>query len=284
MTNKQAEILERARALLAEMNVGHHVPTMRINTQFAKYKTLPVTASKIGGVPYLPKGQDGPVDVNGEPLHMIAQINCADLPPNSIYPAEGLLQFWISPIETDTEDYTSSRYDRVIYYPKLGKANRKAHKLVITEDNGFIWPLLGGEYALSFESENLEPGLKLKQYSTGQLFTRLWNERYPQEQIESPWDLDELAGLEGDGLASTFYEDLDHHQLGGVPEYIDWDPRDDKEEWKDYTINLLTLVSAYETDTITIMWGDAGVANWLITPEQLENLDFSKVFYSWSSS
>ena len=28
------------------------------------------------------------------------------------------------------------------------------------------------------------------------------------------------------------------NQLGGVPEYIDWDPRDDKEEWKDYTINL----------------------------------------------
>jgi len=111
----------------------------------------------------------------------------------------------------------------------------------------------------------------------------LWNERYPQEQIESPWDLDELAGLEGDDLASTFYEDLDHHQLGGVPEYIDWDPRDDKEEWKDYTINLLTLVSVYEGDTITIMWGDAGVANWLITPEQLKNLDFSKVFYSWDS-
>ena len=171
----------------------------------------------------------------------------------------------------------------MIYYPKLGKANRKAHKLVITEDNGFIWPLLGGEYALSFEPENLEPGLKLKQYSTGQLFTRLWNERYPQEQIESPWDLDELAGLEGDDLASTFYEDLDHHQLGGVPEYIDWDPRDDNEEWKDYTINLLTLVSAYEGDTITIMWGDAGVANWLITPEQLKNLDFSEVFYSWDS-
>ena len=139
---------------------------------------------------------------------MIAQINCADLPPNSIYPAEGLLQFWISPIETDTEDYTSSQYDRVIYYPKLGKANRKAHKLVITEDNGFIWPLLGGEYALSFEPENLEPGLKLKQYSTGQLFTRLWNERYPQEQIESPWDLDELAGLEAMTLRAPFMKIL----------------------------------------------------------------------------
>ena len=85
---------------------------------------------------------------------MIAQINCADLPPNSIYPAEGLLQFWISPIETDTEDYTSSRYDRVIYYPKLGKANRKAHKLDhYPRIMALYWPLLGGEYALSFEPE-----------------------------------------------------------------------------------------------------------------------------------
>ena len=40
MTDKQTEILERARTLLAEMNVGHQVPTMRINTQFAKYKTF----------------------------------------------------------------------------------------------------------------------------------------------------------------------------------------------------------------------------------------------------
>ena len=274
-------ITDRARSVVAQM-VNYQRDKVPITVRAAD-APLPVTASKYGGVPYLPAGVDAPLGSDGQPLGMIAQINCADLPPNSIYPAEGMLQFWISPIETDTEDYTSSRYDRVIYYPQLGKANRKAHKLVITEDNGFIWPLLGGEYALSFEPENLEPGLKLKQYSTGQLFTRLWNERYPQEQIESPWDLDELAGLEGDDLASTFYEDLDHHQLGGVPEYIDWDPRDDKEEWKDYTINLLTLVSAYEGETITIMWGDAGAANWLITPEQLRNLDFSKVFYSWDS-
>ena len=33
----------------------------------------------------------------GEPLGMIAQINCADLPENDLYPATGLLQFWINP-------------------------------------------------------------------------------------------------------------------------------------------------------------------------------------------
>ncbi len=60
MTNKQTEILERARTLLAEMNVGHQVPTMRINTQFAKYKTLPVTASKIGECRTYPRARTVP--------------------------------------------------------------------------------------------------------------------------------------------------------------------------------------------------------------------------------
>ena len=63
-----------------------------------------------------------------------------------------------------------------------------------------------------------------------------------RSRIESPWDLDELAGLEGDDLASTFYEDLDHHQLGGVPEYIDWDPRDDNENGKT-TRSICSLLS-----------------------------------------
>ena len=36
VTDKQTEILERARALLAEMNVGHQVPTMRIRSGIAQ--------------------------------------------------------------------------------------------------------------------------------------------------------------------------------------------------------------------------------------------------------
>ncbi|WP_455248229.1 DUF1963 domain-containing protein, partial [Rothia aeria] len=32
----------------------------------------------------------------------------------------------------------------------------------------------------------------------------------------------------------------------------------------------------------TIMWGDVGTANWLITPEQLKNRDFSQVIFEWS--
>ena len=41
---------------------------------------LPQTASKFGGRPYLPAGESAPTNEKGEPLGMIAQINCAELP------------------------------------------------------------------------------------------------------------------------------------------------------------------------------------------------------------
>ena len=63
-----------------------------------------------------------------------------------------------------------------------------------------------------------------------------------------------LQGLKAMTLRAPFMKILITTSWAVVPEYIDWDPRDDKEEWKDYTINLLTLVSVYEGDTITIMW------------------------------
>ena len=64
---------------------------------FVPAEPLPQTASKFGGRPYLPAGELPPTNEKGEPLGMIAQINCAELPENDIYPATGLLQFWINP-------------------------------------------------------------------------------------------------------------------------------------------------------------------------------------------
>ena len=59
------------------------------------------------------------------------------------------------------------------------------------------------------------------------------------------------------------------------------DPRDEHKTLRGYTINLLTLVSETEGDG-EIMWGDAGTANWLITPEQLAARDFSQVLFEWA--
>lgn len=54
--------------------------------------------SKFGGEPYYPKeGIPYPTSKDGQPLKLLAQINFAQLPANTIYPENGLLQFYINP-------------------------------------------------------------------------------------------------------------------------------------------------------------------------------------------
>lgn len=62
------------------------------------------------------------------------------------------------------------------------------------------------------------------------------------------------------------------------------DPRENNSELQEYTVNLLTIASeeAKNDGDGDIMWGDMGTVNWLITPEQLKNRDFSKVLFEWS--
>ena len=67
-----------------------------INIIIEENDSLNLTDSKFGGLPYIPLDSDIPIDSNGNQLALLAQINCADLPENTLYPKEGLLQFWIS--------------------------------------------------------------------------------------------------------------------------------------------------------------------------------------------
>ena len=65
------------------------------------------------------------------------------------------------------------------------------------------------------------------------------------------------------------------------------DPREEFKKLHGHTVNLLTIVSESENKKnedkeIEIMWGDAGSANWQITPEALAARDFSNVAFEWS--
>ena len=87
-----------------------------------------MTASKFGGTPYLPVGAQAPTNESGKPLGMIAQINCAELPKNELYPKTGILQFWIDSGEEEGDenwgfnanDIANQANIRVIYYPQVG--------------------------------------------------------------------------------------------------------------------------------------------------------------------
>ena len=107
-----------------------------INFTLTPATDLSLTDSKVGGIPYIPKGGVLPMTSDNKPLFMIAQINCEQLPQNSFYPQKGLLQFWIRVADEkfideynqgfcsyeERNDPFSDNNRKVLYYPTLTEA------------------------------------------------------------------------------------------------------------------------------------------------------------------
>ena len=287
------KILDQARRVMVLLNEGDRSRVIRITPMIAS-GPLSVSSSKFGGVPYLPEGVDAPTNAHGDPLGMIAQINCAELPDNDIYPKTGILQFWLDP----TDDLYGANYDnpiaqdnnRVMYYPEIGAPNSGVGLAQVDWEEGEFpgyWPIspLDMELALSFEA--IEQGEAVLSEDFFNVFVHQWNSLYPDQTIKSLWDLDDLS----DEPVTDFFDDFaEFHKIGGKPIFVQGDPRDVRDNLKNYTVDLLTIVSGDVRDpqggedsrNIEIMWGDMGTANWLITPEQLAACDFSQVLFEWS--
>ena len=267
---------------------------------FVPAEPLPQTASKFGGRPYLPAGESAPTNEKGEPLGMIAQINCVELPENDFYPATGLLQFWMDPNDEeclwgfDYENPTSQKNFRVIYYETLGEPNPDAPFPNVDWDEGG-WPIGGFdcesgpleiEYGMTFEVR--EQGVTASGYDYYDVFGAKWDEIYPDEKLpeahENPYKNQARREALYE-LTEPFESEEEYSHVGGYPFFVQNDPREEFKELRGHTVNLLTIVSEWGEDAeedVYVMWGDAGAANWLITPEALAARDFSQVVFEWA--
>lgn len=266
-----SDIVEKATALVEELYAENPLPTIRIKPSEAA-EPLPVTVSKFGGVPYLPAGVEAPTDSDGVPMGMVAQINCTELPENPIYPPTGMVQFWVSTNVCWGIDKEENH--RVIYYPQLGEANPDAVATWEDHERDFWWPIKS-ECALEFTTPGRE--IFAPNDSINHPLLEKWNQAYPEQAITSLDDFDvyveEIEDFTGSG---------NYSRLGGLPDFIQGDPRRAEPENSDIrrrTVNLLTINS-----NIGVLWGDCGTANWVIAPDRLAARDFSQVFYEWSCS
>ena len=283
------KILDQVRAVMSLLNERDQSQMVRI-TATVSPEPIPVTVSKFGGVPYLPEGVDAPTNADGDPLGMIAQINCAELPDNDVYPKTGIVQFWLNL----KDDQWGMNFDnpiaqdntRVTYYPEVGAPDTKAALPQIDwEDVG--WPIYPENVELALSFEVIQQGDVILSEDFFDAFVEQWNSLYPDQTIQELDELDDLS----DELVTDFLDDFtEFHKIGGKPIFVQNDPREFEDNLKNYTVDLLTIVSEDVRDpresgnsrNIEIMWGDMGTANWLITPEQLAARDFSQVLFEWS--
>lgn len=259
-----------------------------IKTNLIPGTKTPLTSSNVAGWFYLPKTSTIPTTSKGEQLMYLAQINCEELPENSIYPSKGIMQFWIFGGDYNLgNDYTKPTSDskkRVIYYPEIQEHFTEAELAEMykpeedKKEGELITPINdGAPFAMSFE--------KTSQWSLPNdfrfdaIFNEKLNEHIEETKAEEGFESYDIGEEEVDDII----EELDipnHTQIGGYGHFTQEDPRM-YDDFEDYTELLFQLDSEFGTDDYYILWGDSGVGNFFATKEQLRNLDFAESLYSW---
>ena len=282
----QMDYVKAAEAVYDELKAAHNKEAIYIKAE--KVDDLSLEESKFGGFPFVPLGGAIPTNAEGSQLALLAQINCAQLPENNMYPSDGWLQIWC--LEDEMYGFCSDTIQpetnqKVLYIPAgtQGEPLERVEAMYqpygdeecplwFVDDQGAIWGM-----RLSFTH-----GQQGITYSDGRfrdLFLDRWNKRYPEQAVENFYDLpDEIF----ENVVDIHDGPDCAHQLGGYPYFTQYDPRFEyrSSEATKYTELLFQIDSQFDTKW-DLCWGDAGVRNLFISRENLEALDFSDLLYNF---
>lgn len=230
--------------------------------------------SKIGGEYYVPRNMK-PLknQETGEELFLLAQVNFSQIPHIESFPEQGLLQIFIA----GDDDLYGCDFDEPMNQHRWGiRYLEKFPKTV--EPECVHSPAWKVETSMPFD---IATEYKLVGKAEVQPVT-------PGDYRMDKYLLTNCAGLV-DEDAGGFY-DLEEEvcnlladkihaygcQIGGYPFFTQADPREVGDEAKMPQILLFQLDSVKD-----IMWGDVGVGNFFISKKDLEEKDFTKVWYNW---
>lgn len=262
--------------------------------------------SKVGGVPYRPKGAAWPMSTekHPRPLVFLAQVNLGQVNKGGQalpdFPHEGLLQFFILNSEfmgadamfgTDGGNSDLSGVEgnyRVLYIPHVIQDASKLETGVpkpeynpdevarlkasgytsLIGDTSLIWDLLPFDNVKSFPP----PAVALNYVADREPVSGADN------LATTVLGKDLWKGAEtGADPASELYDlSPGGHKVGGYPDFTQNDPRRNPKDW--------VLLFQLDSDpALNLMWGDVGTANFFIRPADLKKQDFSHVAYHWDS-
>lgn len=279
MTPTQAQIEQ----LVADLNAMTCREVIRIALSLAD--NLALTDSKLGGIPYIPQGGALPTSVDGKPLFMLAQINCEQLPENTLYPKKGLLQFWIAATEAplyglDYEASCSNDFKQVIYYPDFGEALPIDDFINdYTFDNENLPFNSKRQFALHFKKDT--ESISLEERAATQLFFEKWNEAFSTHITTIDEFFDEVPDDICEEINVYLLKEPTGHKIGGYPYFIEYDPREENDP---HTF-LLLQIDIDNVEGEEICWGNlGGVANFFISPEDLDNCKFDNIFFHWEDN
>lgn len=266
------------------------------NIKIKLIPTKPLTPwqSKVGGLAYQPKKEVGatyyqayPTNEKREALCFLAQINLSEVPLNEAllaqgYPDKGLLQFFVADDELmglNFDNYTDHNGFRIRYFAEIITEESLLEKEYLQTNNTGYLPI-AGEFLMQFQLSSQV--ITIEDFSFGQQILG----------VENLYDYETIFERQHKGK-HDFWEDFfepfaelftdePYHQLGGYPFFTQTDPRVYAKGMPKEVQLLFQLDSdSFAEENYFLMWGDSGVGNFFIRPEDLKARDFSKVYYNW---
>ncbi len=283
LNEEQQQAFAQLPQALQQMVIKTQHAFIKITTQVADDITL--TDSKFGGTPYVAENNNYPLTAEGKPLMLLAQINFAQVHKqvqdsvSEPLPKSGLLQIFINSaddiygLDFDNpypNDNYQVRFISDFSTKPLANIEELAKKAI--EDGKNNYPPITFEFKLTFS----------KEYGSANSLN--WTVEYLRSLAEL--GITENDIFIDDELEDKIYElmeildDDGGHKIFGVPYFTQDEVRSKDSE----QILLLQIDSEDVDDKHEICWGDAGVANFFITPQQLQNLEFDKLMYNWDCS
>ncbi len=250
-----------------------------------------LTDSKFGGLPYWDMEKEYPTDSKGERMMLLAQINFSDLCAfDTELPKEGMLQFFITVDDDvfgmDFDDPVSQKDFRVVFHDTVRQdvteEQVQALDIVRAEEVDDYGTPIFRQAALSFRAgiDSMSSDIEdfptvfvqaVKAVTGEEIDEENWYEYFGEDTDDDNYLSEELSGL--------------GHKMLGYPGFIQFDPREDKEDRKYYDTLLLQIDSDMGEDGEDyVLWGDCGVANLFINKEALIKRDFSNILYNWDCS
>ncbi len=237
-------------------------PYVRVLAQPAR--KIELWESKVGGLPYLPKGVTFPTASDGRELFFLAQINFADMPPLAPFPTEGIVQFYIQDDDLygmDFDDGENPDTFRVLYHPKVVKdPSALQTKFPALRDYDDLLPHHPEEsYPLKFAlAEEVVP---VTDYRFFEKFGQDFFQQFGEKEFDVMDEYSKMVRPQG-------------HKIGGFAYFTQDDPR---------TVNdpMLLLFQLDSDEPMDLMWGDMGVGHFFIREKDLIARNFSRVLYDW---
>lgn len=228
-----------------------------------------VFSSKIGGIPYWPKGKDYPT-LNGKTAKLIFQLNIEEAIKDGIqfdkvipdFPKKGIIQFFFA-FDDDMWGYPETEESTlVIYHEDTSIEHYLSEELIYINTTHEDMPF-DKSVKVSFKQHKELLGTQ-----------DLYNHAVLKSSNQG-FDLDN---------EDLYYEVEEANnagsKVGGYAYFTQTDPLYYVGK-KDVPNDLVLLLQLDSEDELHMMWGDCGVANWRVSLSKLKERDFSKVYFNW---